>query len=52
MTDQEMERCAQEQGYESVDDYKNDKDQAAMEEDAKGLRVIDFVVSEAQITEN
>ena len=52
MTDQEMERCAQEQGYESVDDYKKDKDQATMEEDAKGLRVIDFVVSEAQITEN
>ena len=51
ITDEEMERCAQEQGYETLDDYKNDNDAAAMEEDAKALRVVDFVVNQAQITE-
>ena len=51
ITDEEMERCAQQQGYETLDDYKNDNDAAAMEEDAKALRVVDFVVNQAQITE-
>lgn len=51
MTEEEIERCAREQNYDSVDDYKNSREEADMKEDVKGIRVIDFVMDAATITE-
>lgn len=51
MTDEEIERCAKKQNYDSVEDYKNTTDEEDMKEDVKGIRVTDFIVNAASITE-
>ena len=50
-TDEEIQKCSQQQGYDAVDAYKRDRGSDGMAEDVKGLRVVDFVVDSAQITE-
>ena len=50
-TDEEILRCSQQQGYDTVDDYKQDRGSDGIAEDVKGLRVVDFVVDCAQITQ-
>lgn len=51
MTEDEIEQCAKAQNYDSVDDYKNSTSKKDMTEDVKGIRVINFVVNAAEITE-
>ena len=50
-TEEELTRCSQIQGYESVDAYKTDRSDSDKEKDVKKIRVIDLVVSSAVITE-
>lgn len=51
MTDEEIRRCSQQQGYDNEEDYRKDRNSDSMAEDVKGLRVVDFVVDSAQIKE-
>lgn len=51
MTEEEIERCAREQNYDNVSDYKKSREEADMKEDVKRIRVMDFVVGSAAITE-
>lgn len=51
MTEDEIDRCARELNYDSVEDYKNSRSDEDKKEDVKGIRVMDFVVSNASITE-
>ena len=50
-TEAEIERCARELGYETVDAYKNSRSDEEKNYDVKRIRVMDFVMSCAQITE-
>ena len=51
MTEEEIDRCARELNYDSVDDYKNSRDPEDMKEDVKAVRVMDFIMDSAVITE-
>lgn len=50
-TEEEIERCARELGYETVDAYKSSRSDEEKIYDVKRIRVMDFVMSSAQITE-
>lgn len=52
ITEDEIIRCSQEQGYEAVDGYKNDRGEEGIRQDVLFNRVLDFVVENAVITEN
>lgn len=52
ITEEEITRCSQEQGYEAVDGYKNDRGEDGIRQDVLFNRVLDFVVENAEITES
>lgn len=50
-TEDEIARCSREQGYETVDAYKGDRGEEGIRKDVLAIRVLDFVVESAKITE-